>query len=57
MYILSIKKDIKSTNEKYPNMIYQYFFGKIFGNEVELDLAIIHNNLGKETLDNIKNDI
>lgn len=57
LYLLSLKTDIKDIFAKYPNMIDRCFFGNIFGADVQLDLAIIHNWLAQNFLDEIKNDI
>ena len=57
LFLLSLKTDIKKIFESYPSMVDRCFFGHIFGADVQLDLAIIHNWLSQEHLDQIKNDI
>ncbi len=57
LYLLSLKNDIKDIFVKYPSMVERCYFGKIFGADVQLDLAIIHNGLCQEFLDEIKNNI
>ena len=57
LYLLSLKTDIKKIFESYPGMIDRCLYGQIFGADIQLDLAIIHNGLSQEFLDQIKNDI
>jgi hypothetical protein len=43
--------------EQYEYMIDEYYLGRIFGRDLEVDLVIIHKNIEKQTLDAIKEAI
>lgn len=55
LYCLS--DDLKALFSKYEYIIDSYYLGKIFGNNMELDMVIIYKNCEKALLDVVKEEI
>jgi len=52
-----LKQDIVNLFETYQVMIDQYFFGKKFGMNLDMDLVVIYKNCDKMLTDQIKEEI
>jgi len=57
LFLYTLETEISSMFETYTYMIDQYFLGKVFGREMDLDLVVIHKNCEKPALDAIKEAI
>lgn len=57
MLLYTLETELTTLFGTYEYMIDKYFLGRIFGRELELDLAIVHKNVEKHILDAIKDAI
>lgn len=57
MLLYTLQTDLLAMFARHEYSIDQYFLGRIFGKELELDLVVIHKNIEKQTLDIIKEEI
>ena len=57
LFLYTMETQIASLFETYTYMIDQYFLGKVFGRDMDLDLVVIHKNCEKQSLDAIKESI
>ena len=53
----SLQSTVKDLFAVHEYSINQYYFGKTFGKELDMDLVVVHNNAEKPAIDNIKEDI
>lgn len=52
-----LTSDIKKIFDLYPGSIEKHYFGRIFGNTIDVDLVVIYRNLEKEQIDLMKEKI
>jgi hypothetical protein len=57
MLLYTLERDLSGLFDTYTYMIDQFFLGRIFGRDLELDLVIVHKNIEKNSLDAIKESI
>lgn len=53
----SLKSELSDFFKEYEIMIPKYFFWRIFGIEIDIDLIVIYNNLEKPQIEHIKSSI
>jgi hypothetical protein len=57
LFLYTLERDLFGLFDKYTYMVDQYFLGRVFGRDMELDLVLIHKNCEKPVLDSIKEEI
>ncbi len=56
-FLFSLEFELKKIFEKYPWIVYNYYLGKIFGKNLDIDIAIIYYPAEDHTLANLKKEI
>lgn len=57
IFVHSLKSKVEALFTVHEYSISQYYFWKVFGKDLEMDLVIVHNNAEKIILDQIKEEI
>lgn len=57
LFFYSLKGDLKNLFDEYEVMIDQYYFGKVFDVDIDMDLVVIYKNCDKPLTDKIKESI
>jgi hypothetical protein len=57
LFLYTLETDLSALFEPFTYMIDQYFLGRIFGRDMDLDLVVIHKNCEKSSLDSMKDSI
>lgn len=57
IFVHGLQRTLQDLFSDYEYSVYQYFFGKVFGRELPMDLVLIHQNTEKDILDVIKKEI
>lgn len=57
LFIAALKDELRTYFLEHEFMVEKHFFGKVFGNAVEMDLVLIHSANAAEFIDKLKEDI
>ncbi len=57
IFLYALKAEVEKLFEQHEFSIDQYFFGKVFGKNLDMDLVLIHSNAEKPILEQIKSEI
>jgi len=57
IFVYSLKAELEAVFKEYDIMIDKYYFGKRFGNNIDMDLIVLYKNCEKEQTEKIKNNI
>lgn len=57
IFLYTLQKEIIEIWETHPFTLEKFFFGNVFGNNIDIDIVVIHKNIEKQILDKIKEEI
>lgn len=57
LFLFALRKDIDNLLQEHEFIIKEYYFGKVFGYNIETDIVIVYQNCEKELLEVLKEHI
>lgn len=57
IFLFGMQEELKSVFTGHRNKIHEYFRGKLFGNDLDMDIVLIYHDLDKDEVQKIKDTI